>query len=149
MKPSEPESPATPHRYTAPSVTGSVWTTFEVVGFHNWPDAFEEVDHLRSRHRHLFKIRLEVGVSHTERAIEFQALQHNAKGFFFETFAGSKLGLGIMLAHDDFEFHDRSCETIAQALMGFLIDFYPSSDPYEVTVSEDGESGATLRVDQR
>lgn len=121
-----------------PIFTGSVWTTFETVGFHNWPDAPESVRHLRDRHRHLFHIRVEVGVNHAEREVEFQLLQSNVSGFILETFKISDLG---------FEFEDRSCETIAQAIMGMLTDFYPSSYPYEVTVSEDGESGATLRVE--
>lgn len=117
---------------------GSVWTTLDVVGFHNWPEAPTEVSHLRARHRHLFKIRVAVSVDHPERAVEFQLLRANLSGFIEQNFDLLQLGV---------EFGTRSCESIAQALIGFLIDFYPGGWPYEVTVSEDGESGATLRAE--
>lgn len=122
--------------------SGSVWTTLSVPGFHNWPEAPASVKHLRERHRHLFKIKVELGVNHNERQVEFQLLQANLEGFILNEGMFDQGPLGV-------EFKDRSCESIAQALMGFLIDFYPSCYPYQVTVSEDGESGATLRVDQR
>lgn len=138
----EPESPQVINTYT-----GTVWTTTIMAGFHNWPDAPESVRHLRDRHRHQFHIRVELGVNHAEREVEFQLLQSNLVGFLMQTFEGTEAGTEY--ADLGTEFGDRSCESIAQAIMGFLIDFYPSSDPYEVTVSEDGESGATLRVDQR
>jgi hypothetical protein len=135
---------------TDSKLSSSVWTTLDVVGFHYWPDAPGEVEHLASRHRHLFKIRVGLSVSHADRAIEFQLLKRNTLAFIetefgrgnYEDHFGS-----IRPVVDEFEFGTKSCEMIAQAIIVFLIDFYPSSYPYEASVSEDGESGAMVRAE--
>ncbi|WP_028924207.1 hypothetical protein [Pseudonocardia acaciae] len=107
----------------------TVWATVDLPGFHHWPAATDRRAYLADRHRHLFWVRAEVTVSHTDRDVEFHDL-----GDLLRRWWGA----------DTRDWGASSCEDIAMSLWRHLLDagLYPT----EVTVSEDGEYGATLRA---
>jgi hypothetical protein len=104
------------------------WVTYRIVGFHRFPTAPNFVSYLKSKHRHEFHFKVGVGVMHDDREIEFHTLQARLVGL-----------------HGDHpvDFGDNSCEMIAKGVVGFLLDTYPGRY-ISVTVSEDGECGATV-----
>ena len=89
-------------------------------GFHRWKDAEEK--YLRDYHRHEFHVELAVRVTR-DREIEFIALKNKIHKFLNVEYEGKRF--------------EASCEEIAQHLMDAFKAF-------EVSVSEDGENGATL-----
>lgn len=111
-----------------------VMVRFAVPGFHHWPDAPEEVAHLRDRHRHLFRIQVEVRVWGFDREVEFQIFQRQAIEAVSRGWQRGPLG---------FEFGSSSCEAIAVGIMHRLqvIAELPVS---AVEVWEDGENGVRI-----
>lgn len=109
-------------------LTTTVWTKVALPGFHRWPDAHESRAYLRDRHRHLFEITATCAVSHDERDVEFHDLQDVVRAWW---------GPGVR------ELGSASCETLARDLLIHLDDL--GLRPVRVDVSEDGESGATVR----
>jgi hypothetical protein len=124
-------------------MTTTVWCTFQVAGFHNWPLAPEACSYLRAIHRHVFHVRVEAAVSHGNRDIEFIRFKHLAE----EVFRGLSLPFpnGWMCTHAGIFLGARSCELLAQDLYHELKGNYLTIT--EITVSEDGENGATCRFD--
>ena len=59
------------------SVQRSIWVKFEVIGFHCYPDAPEQVAYLRERHRHKFGFTVSMPVTHNEREVEFVSKTRN------------------------------------------------------------------------
>ena len=100
-----------------------VWITTDFTAFHRWEDAPEEVQFLREWHRHLFKVKVELKVTHSDRDVEFLILKRKVDQY-----------INLWFAHSKFEY---SCEHIAESLLDHF-------DAYSVTVSEDGENGATV-----
>lgn len=96
--------------------------TFE--GFHRWPDAPDEVAFLRDAHRHVFHVEVRVPVEHDERDVEFILLKRHV----LDLIAGIQL---------DGTCGDWSCETWARVILN-------ATGASSVTVSEDGENGATV-----
>lgn len=109
-----------------PSVEVTVWSTVVLEGWHRWPTAPDHRSYLRDRHRHLFNITAHVAVSHDDRDVEFHDLR-DLITVWWETERGAQ-----------------SCEAIAQELHDHLTD-NAKLTVTEVTVSEDGYDGATLR----
>lgn len=111
-----------------------VIATFRMVGFHRWKDAPEPVAYLRDSHRHEFKYRVEVEVTHGDRDIEFHLLKRHCL---------LTLRLMYPFSHtDELDFGERSCEHLAQELHASL-----TRDNYRVAaieVWEDSECGARL-----
>jgi len=108
----------------------SVYVTTTFVAFHNWPGAPVKVEFLRHLHRHVFHVRVEVDVSHSDRDVEFFIFKELVDGLCILHFHGNRL-IGI------------SCEMIASTLANML-----AAEGYtmrSVEVSEDGENGAILR----
>ena len=95
-------------------------------GFHRYPGAGDidpRIKFLETTHRHLFKVEVQVSVSHLDREIEFFLLKWALESFLS---AGDQ--------------DHKSCEMIATDILeNFLIPNYGSRS-YVVTVSEDGES---------
>lgn len=110
--------------------SGEVWATFTEVGWHCWPNAHDERSYLRDLHRHLFHVTVTVPVTHDERDVEFHDLQELARG----AWTGPQLGA-------------KSCETIARQV-GAEVLAATKVDQVRVTVSEDGECGATLTIER-
>lgn len=114
----------------------TLFVNFTQEGFHQWPDAPEERTYLRSKHRHTFHVRVELsGPVDGARSIEFHDLIQHSKAVMRD------IGIrGTM-----FDFGTWSCEQIAYAMAQRLGTAYHTL--VGVTVSEDGECGATVYFD--
>lgn len=121
-----------------PTLTTTVYTTASFIGFHAWPDAPDEVDYLRSQHRHKFGVRVEVGVrNYEDRQIEFHILNRLVQSRIYmltPTLDGTgELQLG-----------SQSCEAIATDILTFVQDHILGLSFVRVEVNEDGENGAIV-----
>lgn len=106
----------------------SVWVTTQFEAQHHWPEAPDEVAFLRTLHRHVFHVYVEVSIDHS-RQLEFIMLKRYIEGVCQRIPNNSTW----------------SCEQMA-----FFIEssMYYDYD-YEwaiIRVSEDGENGSTLHV---
>lgn len=99
-----------------------------IEGLHMWPDAPVSVAHLRNQHRHVFVIRCWWEVSHNEREIEIQMMQHVVEGFILNKMGGNY----------PVDFGDMSCESIAE----LILERFEQCVKCEVL--EDGYGGAAL-----
>lgn len=113
-----------------------IFVRFEITGIHCWPDAQGTRKYLASPHRHQFHFKVETRVKHNDREIEFHDLINAAK-WYVVTAVG-----GMSSQHDCVEFDNASCEMIAEQLGCHLCLKY--ARPFTITVSEDGECGATV-----
>lgn len=102
-----------------------IFVRFQVEGWHKWPDATQGRAYLSSKHRHLFHIKASCAVTHDNREIEFHDLMDFCKAEF---------GQG--------DFGAMSCETLAKRLATACCEQFHRR--FTVTVSEDGECGATV-----
>ena len=105
----------------------TVWVRFTAERFHRWPDAPQDSlhGHLASMHRHLFHVEVAVLVDKPDRQVSFETLSADAD-----------------LAFDEVPYlSTMSCEEMAATVAETLRYRYPSLA--RVTVSEDGENGAT------
>lgn len=107
--------------------TSTVWATVRLPGFHRWPLAHAGREYLADRHRHLFGLRAEVSVSHSDRDVEFHDLADDLRLWWGPSPARE---CGV-----------RSCEDLAHQLGQYLTD--KGYRVVAVTVDEDGECGAT------
>lgn len=104
-----------------------VWATWTYHGFHQWPDATGERAYLAHRHRHLFYGTASVAVAHDDREVEFHDLQAVCEAATRQfTEAGAS-----------------SCEMMAAAVIDAISAEWPGRN-VSVTISEDGECGATV-----
>lgn len=108
----------------------SVISTFEFETVHQWPDAPENVSYLREIHRHVFKCRIEMEVSHDDRDIEFITVKNDLQLWV----AGKVVDWPLTI----------SCEQIAKKLIGYCFNKYGYRN-ISCTVMEDGENGATVK----
>lgn len=117
-----------------------IWITFQKEGIHRYPAAKEDpnlktgdeydVSFLAYPHRHIFHFRVGIQVEHSNRAIEFIQFKRWLEGLY----SGPQATLQL-----DY----KSCEMMAEDLYDIIAEKYPGRD-IEITVSEDGENGATL-----
>lgn len=118
-------------------ITSEVYCTLEVEGIHNWPGCpFDEVAYLRVPHRHMFHIKAYKLVTHSDRDVEFIMLKRQIKEYLVNAYADRDNENMLMCF-----FGAMSCEMIAQELI----------EKFELSrceVSEDGENGAILTVEQ-
>jgi len=115
-----------------------IWVTFSKEGIHKYPAALTDkmlatgdeydVSFLGYPHRHIFHFRVGITVFHDDRDIEFIQF---------------KRWLEKLYAEKTLELDYKSCEMIATALAETIHATYPGR-AMEITVSEDGENGATL-----
>lgn len=120
----------------------TVWITFQVEGFHCYPNAPEQVAYLRDRHRHIFHYRVEMEVGHNEREVEFHMLKTYCQNLFKDQVL---------------EAEGKSCETLATELLAMLKGLYASIRATDNTfikmrwmkidVSEDGECGSSVTTE--
>lgn len=111
----------------------SIWLTFFVEGLHCYPgaahDAALEADrYLADMHRHLFGFKIQLGVLHDDRDVEFLSLRRELVASF---------------GPQPVDFGTRSCEAIARELRELIVARYPGRH-VAVSVSEDGENGAEV-----
>ena len=105
----------------------SVVTHNSVEGFHCWPGAPARCGFLAHKHRHVFMIICEFGVSDADREIEIFTRQQEIQSLVAERF-GAPAAFGAM-----------SCEHIAL----WLMERFPGCE--KCTVLEDGAGGAIVR----
>ena len=114
-----------------------IWVTFQKEGLHKYPAAlndpnlatggWDDVSFLGYIHRHIFHFKVKIEVTHTDRDIEFIQFKRELENLY-------KDGL-LQLDY-------KSCEMMSDDLANYIQDKYPNRDLI-ITVSEDGENGAT------
>lgn len=115
-----------------------IWVTFEREGIHKYPGADTDpnlatgdeydVSFLGYPHRHIFHFKVAIQVFHNDRDIEFIQFKRWLENSFRD---------GVM------QLDHKSCEMISDELYMYIANRYPDRD-IEITVSEDGENGATI-----
>ena len=107
-----------------------IWVTFQKEGIHRYPAAkdIKGVEFLAHPHRHIFHFRVELGVFHDDRDVEFILFKRELEGLY---------GTGVL------EIDYKSCEMIAQDLFDYIEEKYPSRF-ISVSVAEDNENGAVV-----
>ena len=108
----------------------SVFVTADFVGFHRWPTAPDRRAYLRELHRHLFKVHLEISVSHDNREIEYHDLKEGLENWI------------LSLTAPRHDFMVWSCERMATNFLDWARQEYPDREYYQAEVSEDGENGS-------
>lgn len=108
-----------------------IWVTFQKEGLHKYPaaltdPALADVSFLGYPHRHMFKFKVWIEVTHDDRDIEFILF----KRWLESLYAGGTLEL-------DF----KSCEMISDDLYAQITAKYPNRH-ITIEVSEDGENGS-------
>lgn len=110
-----------------------VTSYFEIEGTHCWPGIVKtncSEKYLVDEHRHIFKFRVKVPVTHTDRDVEFIEFAHAVKTKLLATFKGNTPFTA--------RFRSMSCE----ALGVWVLEHFANAVQVEVT--EDGESGAVV-----
>jgi len=116
----------------------TIFVTFQKEGIHKYPAAATDpslatgdeydVSFLATPHRHIFHFNVAVQVFHNDRDIEF---------IQFKRWLENQYSQGIL------ELNFKSCEMMSDDLFEIIASRYPYRD-IEITVSEDGENGATI-----
>lgn len=124
--------------YFLTQLNSMIWVTFKKEGIHKYPAALDDpnlatgdeydVSFLGYPHRHIFHFTVAIEVFHDDRDIEFIQF---------------KRWLEKLYAEGTLELDYKSCEMIAEELAETIHAQYPGRS-IEITVSEDGENGATL-----
>ena len=119
-----------------------IWVTFQREGIHLYPQAGHDpklktddeydVSFLGYPHRHIFHFKVGIQVYHNDRDIEFIQF---------------KRWLEKLYGNNVIELNHKSCEMISDDLYEAIASRYPDRD-IEITVSEDGENGATIFYNQ-
>lgn len=109
--------------------------TFQKEGIHKYPAALTDpnladVSFLGYPHRHIFHFRVRISVQHNDRDIEFIQF---------------KRWLESLYSNSTLELNYKSCEMIAEELIGVISERYNRS--MVVTVFEDDENGAYLEYE--
>lgn len=125
-------------RRISDSAKRMIWVTLRREGIHAYYDANHDpalktgdeydVSFLGMPHRHIFHFTVGIQVFHNNRDIEFIQFKRWIENLF---------GKGIL------ELNNKSCEMISDDLYHTISTRYPDRD-IEITVSEDGENGATI-----
>jgi 6-pyruvoyl-tetrahydropterin synthase len=106
-----------------------VRTDFE--GFHFYPNAGSidpRIEFLENPHRHMFKVEVEISVTHLDRELEFFLVKWALQDYI-------KSG----------NMNHKSCEMIAEDILTqHLIPQYGADRYYRIVVSEDGESDGII-----
>jgi hypothetical protein len=115
-----------------------IWVTFQKEGIHMYPAASTDpalatgdeydVSFLGTPHRHIFHFNVAIEVFHNNRDIEFIQF---------------KRWLEKLYSQGTLELNFKSCEMISDDLYETIATRYPNRKVV-ITVSEDGENGATI-----
>lgn len=104
-------------------------------GIHCWPEAPDEVKFLRSLHRHIFNVEVEVEVHNDDRDIEFIMLKHQINHW-------------LSLQFDDngvWQMGRLSCEQVAEMVIDLVQErLRNATRKITCRVDEDGENGAAV-----
>ena len=122
-----------------------IWVTFQKEGILKYPAALDDpklatgdeydVSFLGYPHRHIFHFRVCIEVFHDDRDIEFIQFKR-----WLERLYSNDKSDGVLVL--DY----KSCEMICDELAEKINDKYPNRK-LEITVSEDGEKGATIQYE--
>ena len=114
-----------------------IWVTFQKEGIHKYPAAATDpnlatndeydVSFLGYPHRHIFHFNVGIQVFHNDRDIEFIQFKRWLENLY----------------RNGMELNYKSCEMISDDLYEVIANRYPGRD-ITITVSEDGENGATI-----
>jgi hypothetical protein len=114
-----------------------IWVTFQREGIHCYPAANDDINlktndeydvsFLGTPHRHIFHFNVAIEVFHNDRDIEFIQFKRWLENLY----------------RNGMELNYKSCEMISDDLYEVISTRYPKRD-IEITVSEDGENGATI-----
>jgi hypothetical protein len=114
-----------------------IFVTFQKEGIHCYPSALidanlatgdeYDVSFLGTPHRHIFHFNVAIQVFHNDRDLEFIQVKRWLENLYRGTL----------------ELNHKSCEMIADDLYLAISNRYPDRDIH-ITVSEDGENGATI-----
>jgi len=114
-----------------------IWVTFQKEGIHCYPSASidanlatgdeYDVSFLGTPHRHIFHFNVAIQVFHNDRDIEFIQFKRWLENLYRGTL----------------ELNFKSCEMISDDLYQSIANRYPDRDIH-ITISEDGENGATI-----
>lgn len=107
-------------------MASSIIVTYRFEGFHHWKDAPDIVEFLRVRHRHIFTVRVEIGVSCLDRELEFFIVKEKLKKFLNDSFENGEL-------------RQMSCEELARCICLVF-------NALRVEVWEDDENGGAVWV---
>ena len=123
---------------TLKKTNSMIWVTFRKEGLHKYPAALDDpklatggaddVSFLGYIHRHIFHFKVAIEVFHDDRDIEFIQF---------------KRWLESLYANGTLELDYKSCEMICDDLAQQINNKYPGRK-ISLTVSEDGENGATI-----
>tara|TARA_Y100001937_G_C7130532_1_gene337100 strand:- start:617 stop:1078 length:462 start_codon:yes stop_codon:yes gene_type:complete len=118
-----------------------IWVTFRKEGLHKYPAALEDpklatggaddVSFLGYIHRHIFHFKVAIEVFHDDRDIEFIQFKRWLEGLY---------------ADGTLQLDYKSCEMICDDLSRTINKKYPGRK-IKLTVSEDGENGATIEYE--
>ena len=118
-----------------------IWVTFQREGIHKYPAALDDpklatgdeydVSFLGYPHRHIFHFKVSIEVFHDDRDIEFIQFKRWLEKLYNE---------------DVIQLDYKSCEMICDELAETINKKYPKRR-MEITVSEDGENGATIQYE--
>ena len=110
------------------STIKTIFVTFQKEAIHKYPAAKDMpgIEFLAYPHRHIFHFRVEVDVKHDDRDIEFILFKRELEAVI------------------DYELKNMSCEMMANIFVDYIQSTYPDRTYISVTVSEDGENGATV-----
>ena len=118
-----------------------IWVTFRKEGLHKYPAALDDpklatgdeydVSFLGYVHRHIFHFKVSIEVFHDDRDIEFIQF---------------KRWLESLYADGTLQLDYKSCEMICDDLAQQINNKYPGRKLI-LTVSEDGENGATIEYE--
>ena len=107
----------------------SIIINFSIEGVHSWPSCpLAEVQFLKNEHRHLFYIRCEKAVDHSDRAIEIIKFKREVQEYLWKKYGFHCCYFGAL-----------SCEMIAEELV-------KQFNLSRCSVLEDNENGAIVSV---
>jgi hypothetical protein len=123
-------------------LTRAIEVRFQKEGIHCYPAAATDpnlktgdqydVSFLANPHRHIFHFRVRISVTHNDRDIEF---------IQFKRWLESLYNTGVL------ELNHKSCEMLAEELIDTITIRYQNRN-IEIEVSEDGENGAILKLEE-
>ena len=126
---------------TLKKTNSRIWVTFRKEGLHKYPAALDDpnlatggaddVSFLGYIHRHIFHFTVAIEVFHDDRDIEFIQFKRWLEGLY---------------ADGTLQLDYKSCEMICDDLAETINNKYPNRK-IEITVSEDGENGATIEYE--
>jgi hypothetical protein len=127
-----------------------IWVTFQKEGIHKYPAAlddpklatggWDDVSFLGYPHRHIFHFRVSIEVFHNDRDIEFIQFKRWLQRLYDMAPDGGEGHSNTKVLELDY----KSCEMISDELAEKINEKYPNRR-MEITVSEDGENGATIQ----